>query len=147
MSRKSFEEHCQLVGPSIAKQKTRFRNAVPVEKKIACTLYYLSDEGRMRKIANALSLRKLTVSKVITEVCKSISKNLKCLIKLPNSSNKANEMVSKFYLAHGYSQCLSAVDGSHLNIKNLKQTQMITCIVKTIIHSMHKLLLIINIVF
>ena len=115
-----------IIGPSIAKQKTRFRNAVPVEKKIACTLYYLSDEGRMRKIANALSLRKLTVSKVITEVCKSISKNLKCLIKLPNSSNKANEMVSKFYLAHGYSQCLSAVDGSHLNIKNLKQTQMIT---------------------
>ena len=59
MSRKSFEEHCQLIGPSIAKQKTRFRNAVPVEKKIACTLYYLSVEGRMRKIANALSLRKL----------------------------------------------------------------------------------------
>ena len=41
-------------------------------------------------------------------------------------SNKANEKVSKFYLAHGYSQCLSAVDGSHLNIKNLKQPQMIT---------------------
>ena len=105
MSRKSFEELCQLIGPSIVKQNIRFRNAVPVEKKIACTLYYLSDECRMRKIANAFSMGKSTASKVIREVCKSISINLPCLIKLPNTINKVNEMISKFYLAHGFPQC------------------------------------------
>lgn len=26
-------------------------------------------------------------------------------------------MVSKFYLSHGFPQCLRAVDGSHVNIK------------------------------
>ena len=105
MSRKSFEELCQLIGPSIVKQNTRFCNAVPVEKKIACTLYYLSDEGRMRKIANVFSLGKPTVSKVTREVCKSISVNLKCLIKLPNNINEVN------------GNFRAAVDGSHVNIK------------------------------
>ena len=120
MSAKSFEELFQLIGPSIVKQNTRFRNAVPVEKKTACRLYYLSDEGRTSKIAKAFSLGKLTVSNVIREVCKSISKYLKCLIKLPNTINEVNEMVSKFYLAHRFPQCFGAVDGSHVNIKKPK---------------------------
>ena len=120
MSAKSFEELFQLIGPSIVKQNTRFRNAVPVEKETACRLYYLSDEGRTSKIAKAFSLGKLTVSNVIREVCKSISKYLKCLIKLPNTINEVNEMVSKFYLAHRFPQCLGAVDGSHVNIKKPK---------------------------
>lgn len=48
---------------------------------------------------------------------KSISIKLKWLIKLPYTINEANEMVSKFYLSHGFPQCLRAVDGSHVNIK------------------------------
>ena len=76
MSRKTIEGLCQLIGPSIVKQNTRFCKAVPVEKKIVCTLHYLSDEGRMSKIANAFNLGNSAVSKVITEVCKSISINL-----------------------------------------------------------------------
>ena len=74
----------------------------------------------MRKIANAFSLGKSTVSKVIREVCKSTSINLKCLIKLPNTINEVNEMVLNFYLAHGFPQCLGDVDGSHVNIKRPK---------------------------
>ena len=35
--------------------------------------------------------------------------------------NEVNEMVLKFYLAHGFSQCLVAVDGSHVNIKKPKR--------------------------
>ena len=91
MSRKSLEDFFQLIGPRIAKQN--IRKAVPVEKKIACTLYYLLDKGRMRKIADAFSLRKSSVSKVIRKVCKYISVNLKCLMKLPNNIDKVNKMV------------------------------------------------------
>ena len=91
MSRKSLEDFFQLIGPRIAKQN--IRKAVPVEKKIACILYYLLDKGRMRKIADAFSLRKSSVSKVIRKVCKYISVNLRCLIKLPNNIDKVNKMV------------------------------------------------------
>ena len=33
MSRKFFEELCQLIGPSIIKQNTRFCNTVPVKRR------------------------------------------------------------------------------------------------------------------
>ena len=74
----------------------------------------------MSKIANSFSLGKLAVSKGIREVCKSISINLKCRIKLPNTINEVNEMVLKFYLVHRFPQCLGAFDGSHVNIKKPK---------------------------
>ena len=45
---------------------------------------------------------------------------MKCLIKLPNTINEVNEMISKFYLAHGFPQCLGVVDKSNANIKKSK---------------------------
>ena len=38
---------------------------VSAELKIALTLYYLSDAGRMRKSANAFGIVKSTVSKIV----------------------------------------------------------------------------------
>ena len=38
------------------------RKAVSVEVQFAVTLYYLADEGRLRKVANAFGLARSTVS-------------------------------------------------------------------------------------
>ena len=38
------------------------RSPVGVVKQVACTLYYLSDEGRLRKTANAFGLSRQVVS-------------------------------------------------------------------------------------
>ena len=40
------------------------RIPLSVEKRVAVTLYYLADEGRMRKGANAFGVGKSTVLKV-----------------------------------------------------------------------------------
>ena len=36
-----------------------------VEKRVAVTLHYLADEGRMRKVANAFGIGKSTVLKLV----------------------------------------------------------------------------------
>ena len=55
------------------------------------------------------------------ELHESLSiKNLKCLIKLPNSIDEVNEVVSKLCLSHGFPWCLGAVDRRHVNIKKPK---------------------------
>ena len=56
MSRESFYTLCDKLDVHIVRQSTRMRNAVEVDRQVAATLYYLADEGRMRKTANAFGL-------------------------------------------------------------------------------------------
>ena len=67
MSRETFQVLCAELYPYIFKNDTRFRNAVPVEKQVAATSNYLSDEGQMRKVANAFRIGKSTVSIIIRD--------------------------------------------------------------------------------
>ena len=49
MSRMSFFQLCNLLRPYIEHQATHMRCTISVETQVAVTLYYLSDEGRLRK--------------------------------------------------------------------------------------------------
>ena len=42
VSRATFEYICRLVGPAILRQNTRMRNTVPVEKRVAVSLWCLA---------------------------------------------------------------------------------------------------------
>lgn len=44
--------------PYIFKNDTRFQNVVSIKEQVAATLCSLSDEGRLRKVANALGLER-----------------------------------------------------------------------------------------
>ena len=49
------------------------RSSVDVNKQVALTLYYLADEGRLRKTANAFGLSRPCVSIVVRRVTRAIS--------------------------------------------------------------------------
>ena len=42
---------CDKVRPFLLRQSTNMRSPISVEKQVAVTLYYLSDEGRYLKVA------------------------------------------------------------------------------------------------
>lgn len=64
------------------------RSPVDVVKQVALTLYYLSDEGRLRKTANAFGVSTKVTSKIIRKVCKAISLHLgNKYIQLPKTEN------------------------------------------------------------
>ena len=85
---------------------------------MAATLYYLADEGRMRKIANSFGIGKLTVSKIIRSVTQAIPNYLGSKhIVLPTNEKDIEEMASNFYNSHGFLQCIGAVDGTHVGVK------------------------------
>lgn len=68
MSRASLVSLAELLRPHIEGVPTVMRAPVDVLTKVACTLYYLSDQARMRKTANAFGLSQQCISNIVRQV-------------------------------------------------------------------------------
>lgn len=118
MSKDNFYKLCEELRPFICRQATIMRSPVEVERQVALTLYYLSDEGRLRKTANAFGLSRPCISVIVRRVTRAISLHLgRNYIKLPVTEDAVKEKVTKFNDAFLIPQCLGAIDGTHVAIK------------------------------
>lgn len=125
MSRASLVALSEELRPHIEGQTTNMREAIGPLKKVALTLCYLSDEGGLSKTANSFGLSRSTVSVVVRQTCKAIAVHLgPKYIKLPFTEPEAEELVSGFHRLHGMPQCLGAVDGTHIEIKQPSSNAM-----------------------
>lgn len=86
--------------------------------QVAATLYYLADEGRLRKTGNAFGISKSTVSVILRRVCNAINDIGDRYIRTPTTVEEVKEKVANFERQHGMPQCLGAVDGTHIDIKS-----------------------------
>ena len=121
MTKNTFMELCEELRGHLQKNDTHLREALDVETQVGITLYYLSDEGRYRKVANAFGVARSTVSLVIRNVTRAISKHLgPKYIQLPMTEAEVEEHASKYLEYHGFPQCIGAIDGTHIEIKQPK---------------------------
>ena len=61
MSRDSLYRLADELQPHSQGKATIMRSPVDVVMQVACTLYYLSEEGRLRKTANAFGISRQVV--------------------------------------------------------------------------------------
>ena len=98
MSRGSFFALCEQLDPYIERQATRMREPVEVDRQVALTLYYLADEGRMRKTANSFVFSRSFVSIIIRKVCRAICEHLGLqLIRLPVTEAEVQDKVKNCF--------------------------------------------------
>lgn len=125
LSRENFYRLCNELRPFLTKQKTNFRIPLSVELQVAATLYYLSDESHYRKIANAFGIGKSTISNIIRRTTFVIKNILgPKYIKMPSTEDEVKDSVEKFFLHFGFPQCLGAIDGTHVDIRQPEENSV-----------------------
>ena len=92
---------CDKLRPYIVKNTTEMREPIDVAKQVAVFVYYLADEGCVRKTANAFDIAKCTVSKIIYRITKAINIYLgQKFIKPPLTKEEVTESYTLFLEKH-----------------------------------------------
>lgn len=84
MSSELFETLLQYITPSIEKQNTLMRDALPARLKLQITLRYLASGDSFASLQYLYRVPKCTISKFLPEVCDSIYSVLNNYIKVSN---------------------------------------------------------------
>ena len=91
--------------------------ALTPEKKVAITLYYLTDTGSQIMTATTFGVEQNTVSCVIYGVCSAITKYMgPTYLHLPVDKESLKEKVFQFEAKYGMVQAFGCIDGTHIHI-------------------------------
>ena len=116
MSHATFLYLCNELRSSVKKDDTVMRKAIPVEQRIALTLWFLSTNADNRTIGHLFGVSKATICVVTKQVCSAIVEILlPKYIQFP-SGDGLTQVVDGFKHKLGFSQCAGAVDGTHIPI-------------------------------
>lgn len=72
MSSSDFEFLLQKVGPAIAKENTRWRQAIPIKVRLAVTLRFLATGDTYKSLHFLFRISSQIISKIVPEVCRAI---------------------------------------------------------------------------
>ena len=76
----------------------------------------------MRKTANVFGLASCTIFRIVSRVTAAISTELADVyMPLPQTEEHVRESSANFFKQHGFPQCIGAVDGTHIQMRNQEE--------------------------
>ena len=116
VSQATFTYLCSELRSTIEKTDTEMRAAVPVEQRVALTLWFLATNADYRTIGHLFGVSKPTVCVIAKEVCAAIVKVLlPKYVRVP-SGDELKTVVDGFRDDLGFPQCAGVIDGTHIPI-------------------------------
>jgi hypothetical protein len=116
MSQQTFMNICDMIRPHIEKALTKFRPAIPVEKRVMIALWKLATNIEFRSLAMLFNVGRSTACIIFHAVVKSINDVLgPKYIKFP-TGNSLRRVVHGFRSRWGFPQCAGAIDATHIPI-------------------------------
>jgi hypothetical protein len=117
MSRATFLYICDRLRPYIQRQDRRMRRALPVEDRVALTLWKLATPGEFRTLNHLFGLGRSTICTIVHDTCQAICEVLLAsYLKFP-SGDRLTDVVNGYDDVWDVPQCAGCIDGMHVPIK------------------------------
>lgn len=105
----------ELLRPHVERENTKYRIAIPVLVRVACTLFKLTHGANLTICSEMFAIGRSTVSRVLREVVHAINDTLRHEITWP-TGDRLRETQAKFSNLCGLPGVVGAIDGMHVAI-------------------------------
>ncbi|XP_057297594.1 putative nuclease HARBI1 [Hydractinia symbiolongicarpus] len=112
-----FEHLLSLVGPSIQKRDTNFRNSIPAAERLALTLRYLASGDSQQSLLFNFRISASAISRILSETAAAIWENLSEYVRPPMSKEEWLRIENEFD-TWNFTHCIGAIDGKHIAMEN-----------------------------
>ena len=125
ISRRTFEYIVRIVGPALAKNNTRLRESIPVDKRIAVALWRLATGDTYRSTGLQFGVGRCTAMLIKHEFCTVIARRANEFIKFPVTAQEVTQGIRQFTNKSPFPQVVGAIDGSHIPLKSVPTNERI----------------------
>lgn len=115
MSKTSVMALADLLKPHVQRQDTKYRLAIPVLIRVACTLFKLAQGASLFICSEMFAIGKSTVSILLREVVNAINDTMGHEITWPRG-DRLRDCQTDFQNLCGLPACVGAIDGTHISI-------------------------------
>lgn len=116
MNRDTFMILCSELRPYIQRERTRLREPVSVEQRVALTIWKLATNVEYRTISNLFGVGISTYSTIVVETCQVLADKLfKKYVHIP-VGDMLKDVMKGVETCWGFPQAVGAIDGSHVPI-------------------------------
>ena len=116
MKRCTFMFICDQLRPSIQKNNTRMRPAIPVEMRVGITLWKLATNADFRTVGQLFGVARNTCHSIFHETVESINAILGPRFISQPTEARYREIINGFETKFGFPQVVGAIDGTHIPI-------------------------------
>ena len=110
----TFDDLLRLIGPTLVKKTSRFREPLPPALRLAVALRYLAAGETQASLSYNFRIGRSTVCQILKEVPEKIWEILSPIaVKVPEREDEWKRLAKDFWNLWGFPNCLGAIDGKH----------------------------------